>query len=144
MVLQVSISVMILTIAVLSIERYVGICYPMLAYKHKSMSKSRAHKAIVTIWILSLVMYLPENLQLGVVHHVDDPTVVFCYSVNDSEVFVRLKTLKAFFFYLTPMILITTMYVLSGLELRKSAEEIKSNNDNSNNSKQQAPEVLSK
>jgi len=56
----VMVSVSVLTLTVSSVERYYAICHP-LHFKTKSR---RARMMIVVVWIISLVIILPEGVVL--------------------------------------------------------------------------------
>ncbi|XP_053984457.1 pyrokinin-1 receptor-like [Hylaeus volcanicus] len=106
----------ILTITAFTVERYVAICHPFLAH---TMSKlTRAVKLILIIWLVSLSFALPQALQFGLVQHNVNPNIVMCTMkriiVNHS---FELSTLL---FFMIPMSLITVLYALIGLKLRKS------------------------
>ncbi|XP_078032483.1 pyrokinin-1 receptor [Augochlora pura] len=106
----------VLTITAFTVERYVAICHPFLA---QTMSKlSRAVKLILVIWLVALCFALPMALQFGVVQLDQDPTMVSC---TMKKVIVQHSfELSTFLFFVVPMSLITVLYVLIGLKLRKS------------------------
>lgn len=131
-----------MSMSILSVERYIGICHPFLASKYHHSSKPRALKAIFLTWLLGFLFTLPTSLQTGVIHHIDDPILTKCTYVH--EIGRELAVLDSIFFLVIPIILISTMYVLTGLRLKKSAQEIRSNNELTNRSKQRAPKMLSK
>lgn len=58
---DVSISVSVLTLAAISIDRYYAICYPL---RFKS-SLSKAKRVICLIWLLSLTIMLPDLIYLA-------------------------------------------------------------------------------
>nr|XP_033322323.1 pyrokinin-1 receptor-like [Megalopta genalis] len=106
----------VLTITAFTVERYVAICHPFFA---QTMSKlSRAVKLILVIWLVALCFALPMALQFGVVQLDHDPTIVSC---TMKKVIVQHSfELSTFLFFVVPMSLITVLYVLIGLKLRKS------------------------
>lgn len=54
----------VLTITAFTVERYVAICHPFVS---QTMSKlSRCIRIIVFIWILALVLAIPQAIQFGV------------------------------------------------------------------------------
>lgn len=106
----------VLTITAFTVERYVAICHPFLAH---TMSKlSRAVKFILTIWIIALAFAIPQALQFGVIYE-DQPDKAQC-AVKRTLIEHSFE-LSTFLFFLTPMTLITVLYALIGLRLRRSA-----------------------
>ncbi|XP_043250973.1 pyrokinin-1 receptor-like isoform X2 [Colletes gigas] len=106
----------VLTITAFTIERYVAICHPFLAH---TMSKlSRVVKLILIVWLVALSFALPQALQFGIVEHEVDPTMVMC---TLKRTLVRYSfQLSTIFFLVVPMSLITVLYILIGLKLKKS------------------------
>ncbi|XP_014246738.1 pyrokinin-1 receptor-like isoform X2 [Cimex lectularius] len=105
----------VLTITAFTVERYVAICHPFLAH---TMSKlSRAIKFILAIWIIALAFAIPQALQFGVSDEYPHGATCFVKRVLIKHSF-ELSTLL---FFVVPMTLITVLYALIGLRLRKSA-----------------------
>lgn len=103
----------VLTITAFTVERYVAICHPFLA---QTMSKlSRAVKLIVVIWLVALSFAIPQAIQFGVVGETDS---TFC--TIKQVVIEHSFELSSFLFFVTPMTLITVLYALIGVKLRKS------------------------
>ena len=105
----------VLTITAFTVERYVAICHPFLS---QTMSKlSRAIKLILSIWLVALSFAIPQALQFGLVQF-GKPEIVMCMI---KEVIIKhLFELSTFLFFVVPMTLITILYALIGLKLRKS------------------------
>lgn len=137
-----SINVMIWTVCVLSIERYVAICHPFLASKYNSSSKSRAVKTLIGIWLLEFLCNTLFIIYIVVVHHARDPSVTVC--VHAKKFRIYLYGLESMLFFFLPMIMVFIMHTLIVLELRKSVKEIGCINDTTDHSKQRAPKILSK
>lgn len=106
----------VLTIAAFTVERYVAICHPFLSQTLSNLS--RAIKLILVIWLVALLFALPQALQFGVVRHNKHPDMVMC-TVKKIIVSHSFE-LSTFLFFVIPMCLITFLYVLIGLKLRKS------------------------
>ncbi|XP_018311154.1 neuromedin-U receptor 2 [Mycetomoellerius zeteki] len=106
----------VLTIASFTVERYVAICHPFLSQTLSNLS--RAIKLILIIWLVALLFALPQALQFGVVRHNEHPDMVMC-TVKRIIVSHSFE-LSTFLFFVIPMCLITFLYVLIGLKLRKS------------------------
>ncbi|XP_014262594.1 pyrokinin-1 receptor-like [Cimex lectularius] len=115
----------VLTITAFTIERYIAICHPFLSH---SVSKlSRAVKFVILIWIFALILAIPQAIQFGVVNNVNtdrNGTAISSYAectMKGKKAWVehafRISTCVFFIF---PMTVITCLYVLIGLKLRKS------------------------
>lgn len=106
----------VLIIVAFTVERYVAICHPFLSQTLSNLS--RAIKLILVIWLVALLFALPQALQFGVVRHNEYPDMVMC-TVKRIIVSHSFE-LSTFLFFVIPMCLITFLYVLIGLKLRKS------------------------
>jgi hypothetical protein len=105
----------VLTITAFTVERYVAICHPFLSH---TMSKlSRAVKLILVIWIVALAFAVPQAFQFGIVVG-DDPDFVTC--TVKTVIIAHSFELSTFLFFIMPMTLITVLYALIGLRLRRS------------------------
>lgn len=107
----------VLTITAFTMERYVAICHPFLSH---TMSKlSRAIKLILVVWVVALLFATPLALQFGIVDRRDlNPDYVMC-SLKITLIKHSFE-ISTFLFFIVPMILITVLYVMIGLKLRKS------------------------
>ncbi|XP_049800182.1 pyrokinin-1 receptor-like [Schistocerca nitens] len=104
----------VLTITAFTVERYVAICHPFLSH---TMSKlSRAVKLIVAVWLLSLACAVPQALHLQIV---GPPGMTRC--MFREETVHHLFEISTFLFFVAPMTLITILYALIGLRLRRSS-----------------------
>ncbi|XP_034949889.1 pyrokinin-1 receptor-like [Chelonus insularis] len=117
----------VLTITAFTIERYVAICHPFLS---QTMSKlSRAIKLILFIWLISLCFAIPQALQFGIIAHPHiSPDLVVC--TLKTFVIKHSFELSTFLFFVIPMTLITVLYSMIGLKLRKSNAMKKRNIEN--------------
>ncbi|XP_011161787.2 pyrokinin-1 receptor isoform X1 [Solenopsis invicta] len=106
----------VLTIAAFTVERYVAICHPFLSQTLSNLS--RAIKLILIVWLVALLFALPQALQFGVVRHNKHPDMVMC--TIKRTIINHSFELSTFLFFVIPMCLITFLYVLIGLKLRKS------------------------
>ena len=105
----------VLTITAFTVERYVAICHPFLSH---TMSKlSRAIKLILVIWIVALAFAVPQAFQFGIVVG-NTPDSVTCTVKN--VIIAHSFELSTFLFFVLPMTLITVLYALIGLRLRRS------------------------
>ena len=113
----------ILTITAFTVERYVAICHPMRS--PSMLVLSRAVKAIVIIWVVSGVCSIPIVYQQGISYIHDDAGV----PVPDSAVCTAIKErglehafeISTFLFFFTPMTLITVLYIMIGIAIRRSS-----------------------
>ncbi|KAK6629884.1 hypothetical protein RUM43_003705 [Polyplax serrata] len=110
----------VLTITAFTIERYVAICHP---FQSHTLSKlSRAVRFVIAIWVSALGLAIPQAIQYGVV------TIVGATGPGSTESYCTLKKVlipNAFVisicvFFVVPMTVITVLYVLIGLKLRRS------------------------
>ncbi|XP_060526011.1 pyrokinin-1 receptor-like [Cylas formicarius] len=101
----------VLTITGFTVERYLAICHPFLS---QTMSKlSRAIKFILFIWLVAISFAIPQALALKV-----DGTCPHCLPTR--PVMDHSFEISTFVFFVTPMTLITVLYVLIGSTLRSS------------------------
>lgn len=116
----------VLTITAFTIERYVAICHPIKAQTLSSLS--RAVKIIISIWILACLSALPYPAYTRLDYFLHDPNTgqVFPESLicnvpkqwrGDMKVIFQISF---FVFFVTPMTIITVMYILIGKTLNKS------------------------
>lgn len=105
----------VLTITAFTVERYVAICHPFLSH---TMSKlSRAVRLIGGVWVLSILLAVPQALQFGLItvgglDYCDVTRTIIEHSFE----------LSTFVFFVGPMSLITVLYVLIGLKLRSASQ----------------------
>lgn len=118
----------VLTITAFTIERYVAICHPFLS--HTLSKPSRAIKCILCIWLTAICFAIPQALQLGVIVVNDEQIEVeICLIVK--PIIKHSFEVSTFMFFIAPMSLITVLYVLIGLKLKKSSVVRKNDEDNS-------------
>ena len=111
----------ILTITAFTVERYVAICHPMRA---KTMSSlQRAVKVIVGVWIVSAGCSVPIWIQYGVVYMVnaDGRPILESATCNIRYERVHFFEVSSLVFFLAPVTVITILYGLIGLSIRRSA-----------------------
>jgi len=113
---EMSTNASVLTIVAFTVERYVAICHPFLSQTLSNLS--RAIKLILLVWLVALLFALPQALQFGVVRHSGHPDMVMC--TVKRIIISHSFELSTFLFFVIPMFLITFLYILIGLKLRKS------------------------
>lgn len=104
----------VLTITSFTVERYLAICHPFL--QHTMSKLSRAVKLIIGVWIVSVSLAIPQALQFGVL--TDHNNIKQC--TLKRVIFQHSFEISTLLFFLTPMTLITVLYILIGLKLRTS------------------------
>ncbi|KAF0759274.1 pyrokinin-1 receptor-like isoform X3 [Aphis craccivora] len=121
---EMSANATVLTITAFTAERYVAICHPFMA---QSMSKlSRAVKLIIIIWLVAVLFAIPQALQFTVSSWDGSSELMQCnirsilLMDTDIELSTVSFTLSTLLFFLLPMTLITVLYALIGLRLRRS------------------------
>ncbi|XP_012276499.1 pyrokinin-1 receptor-like [Orussus abietinus] len=111
----------VLTITAFTVERYVAICHPFISH---TMSKlSRAVKFVVAIWLLALCLAIPQAIQFGVVYNYDRNGTAIEDSARCTvkwEILAHAFETSTLLFFAVPMTIITVLYVLIGIKLRKS------------------------
>ncbi|KAJ8939691.1 hypothetical protein NQ318_011738 [Aromia moschata] len=107
----------ILIITSFTVERYLAICHPFLSH---TMSKpSRAFRYIIAIWIVALALAIPQAIQFGIEVYVSDGKQSSSCTVV-KHFFEHAFEISTFVFFVGPMTLITILYVLIWIQLRKS------------------------
>lgn len=119
----------VLTITLFTVERYLAICHPFVA---QTMSKlSRAIKSIVGIWIISMALAVPQAIQFGLLveekngEEYTHCTLVKAFTGHAFEI-------STFVIFVVPMLLITILYVMIGIQLRQT-KKITSHRGSANN-----------
>ncbi|XP_055677776.1 dopamine receptor 2-like [Lutzomyia longipalpis] len=100
----------VLTITAFTVERYMAICHPFLSH---TMSKlSRAIKFILAIWVISMCMAVPQTWDLGFTNG--------DYCTLKLGAYKHVFLISSVLVFAFPMVIITVLYILIGLQLRKS------------------------
>ncbi|XP_012264373.4 pyrokinin-1 receptor-like [Athalia rosae] len=111
----------VLTITAFTVERYVAICHPFISH---TMSKlSRAVKFVVVIWLCALGLAIPQAIQFGVVYSQHDNGTIIEDSARCTVKWVLIEHafgISTMLFFVVPMTIITVLYVLIGVKLRRS------------------------
>ena len=122
MAAETSTNASILTITAFTVERYVAICHPMRSQTMSSLR--RVIKVIVAIWIVSGICSIPMVVQFGIVHLKDDtgqiiPESATC-GIRQAKYLRYAFEMSTFLFFIAPMSIITALYALIGLAIRRS------------------------
>lgn len=110
----------ILTITAFTVERYMAICHPLKAH---TMSKlTRVIKLIVAIWCLGAVFAIPVIIHLGIVVQVDDGVALEESATCElKKPFDHAFVFSTIFFFMLPMTVITVLYLLIAIQLRRTS-----------------------
>ncbi len=111
----------VLTITAFTFERFLAICYPLRAH---TMSKlNRAVKIIVGIWILAALSAVPLAFQFGLDYMRDKENgsiIEGTASCTLKRPLERSFEISTVVFFVVPMTLILILYLLIGIQLRRS------------------------
>ncbi|ODM94517.1 Orexin receptor type 2 [Orchesella cincta] len=104
----VSVSVSVLTLTVISIERWYAICYPL---KFKATT-SRAKRLILLIWVISLVVDIPELIGMETQPTVPANTIYLttCTPNWSMEVDIMYVILRTLILYAVPLMFMSFAY----------------------------------
>ncbi|XP_072747698.1 pyrokinin-1 receptor isoform X2 [Anoplolepis gracilipes] len=117
----------VLTITAFTVERYVAICHPFISH---TMSKlSRAIKFVVVIWVLALCLAVPQAIQFGIIYdYVDDNAILDSARCSTRWTLIEHAfEISTILFFVLPMTIITVLYILIAIKLRRSSLLIATN-----------------
>ncbi|XP_076260514.1 pyrokinin-1 receptor-like [Rhynchophorus ferrugineus] len=121
----------VLTITAFTVERYLAICHPFRS--HKMSKLSRCIRIIIIIWAIALALAIPQAAQFGIdVSFENGKYSSHCTVV--WKIFAHAFEVSTIVFFVTPMIIITVLYLLIGRQLKKSTAKrpsLTSHNSNS-------------
>ncbi|XP_053613155.1 pyrokinin-1 receptor-like [Plodia interpunctella] len=106
----------VLTITLFTVERYLAICHPFMS--HRMSNLTRAIRHVCLVWVVSLILALPPALQLGITYQ---DGIALC--LQTRVILEHSFEISTFVFFLAPMILISILYSLIGLRLKKARNE---------------------
>ncbi|XP_051557543.1 neuromedin-U receptor 1-like [Myxocyprinus asiaticus] len=115
----------VLNVTALSAERYRAVTHPLHA-KHVA-THAHAKRLIIALWVVSLVCALPNTSLHGVVRlqpyfGLTFPESAVCTLVRDTWIYNLLVQVTAVLFFILPMLTISVLYVLIGLQLHRERE----------------------
>ncbi|XP_061169312.1 pyrokinin-1 receptor-like isoform X1 [Saccostrea echinata] len=116
----------VLTITGFTVERYIAICHPITG--QKVTRQSRAFKCIICIWIISACCALPYPFHTRTFYYLNDPrtnlpindTLLCNIPIKWHERMIVMFQVSTFAFFFLPMCIITIMYILIGIRLRRT------------------------
>ncbi|XP_014702431.2 neuromedin-U receptor 2 [Equus asinus] len=124
----------ILSVTTVSVERYVAIVHPFRAKLEST--RRRALKIIGILWGLSFLFSLPNTSIHGIkLHYFPNGSLVpgsaTCTVIKPMWIYNFIIQITSFLFYILPMTVISILYYLMGLRLRKEqhleADEVTAN-----------------
>ncbi|XP_056637487.1 orexin receptor type 2-like [Diorhabda sublineata] len=105
---SVSVTVSVLTLTFISVDRWYAICYPL---KFKSTT-GRAKTAIGVIWITAMACELPEPIYLTAVpYHKTYLYLTQCMPTWTTETDLIFVLVKMIFFYIIPLLFMSVAYL---------------------------------
>ncbi|XP_068081213.1 pyrokinin-1 receptor-like [Anabrus simplex] len=111
----------VLTITAFTVERYVAICHPFQA--HAMSRLSRAVRFVLAIWLLALLLAIPQASQFGVKQmetNDGQPLEGVTFCTIKWDLIDHAFEISTFVFFVVPMSVITVLYILIGIKLRRS------------------------
>ncbi|ROJ13862.1 Neuromedin-U receptor 2 [Anabarilius grahami] len=115
----------VLNVTALSAERYRAVVHPLHA-KHVA-THDHAKRVILVLWAVSLLCALPNTSLHGVdtlkpLFGLTFPDSRTCALVHDRWIYNLLVQVTALLFFILPMLTISVLYVLIGLQLHRERE----------------------
>ncbi|XP_010637999.1 neuromedin-U receptor 2 [Fukomys damarensis] len=112
----------ILSVTTVSVERYVAILHPFRAKLEST--KQRALWILASIWGFSIIFSLPNTSVHGIkLHYFPNgssvPGSATCTVIKPMWIYNFIIQVTSFLFYILPMTLISVLYYLMGLRLKK-------------------------
>ncbi|XP_031710910.1 neuromedin-U receptor 1-like [Anarrhichthys ocellatus] len=112
----------ILNVTALSVERYVAVLHP-LKVKHMT---TRAHvkRVIFMLWVLSMLCAVPNTSLHGIMTLPPKfgrqfPRSTICHVIKPTWIYNLIILISTLTFFLLPMLIISILYLLIGLGLRR-------------------------
>uniref|UniRef100_A0A665T3P0 Neuromedin U receptor 1 n=1 Tax=Echeneis naucrates TaxID=173247 RepID=A0A665T3P0_ECHNA len=112
----------ILNVTALSVERYVAVVHP-LKVKHVSMH-AHVKRVIVVLWVLSMLCAVPNTSMHGIKELPVRfgrrfPNSAICDLVKPIWMYNLIILISTLVFFLLPMLIISILYLLIGLQLHR-------------------------
>lgn len=111
----------ILTICAFTVERYIAICHPLKA--HTMQKLPRATASIMAVWLLAAICAIPPAAELGIVKQISPLTnktlELSAQCTSKRTIIPNVIEISAICFFIVPMLVVTLLYILIALELRK-------------------------
>ncbi|XP_005870574.1 PREDICTED: neuromedin-U receptor 2 [Myotis brandtii] len=112
----------ILSVTTVSVERYVAILHPFRA--KLECTRRRALRVLGIIWVFSVLFSLPNTSLHGIkLHYFPNGSLVpgsaTCAVIKPMWIYNFIIQATSFLFYILPMTVISVLYYLMGLRLKK-------------------------
>lgn len=112
----------VLNVTALSAERYRAVVHPLRA--KYSATNAHAKRVIIALWVVSLLCALPNTSLHGIamlkpLFGLTFPESAVCALVRDTWIYNLLVQVTALLFFVVPMLMISVLYVLIGLQLHR-------------------------
>ena len=117
----------VLTIVAFSLERYLAICHPLLAYTMSGLS--RAARIVALIWLVALISALPFAIYTGITYADYPPgsgqliaESAFCALLDENRPEEwPLYEMATFIFFIIPMGILCLLYLRIGIRIRRTS-----------------------
>ncbi|KAM9385357.1 neuromedin-U receptor 1 [Pholidichthys leucotaenia] len=119
----------ILNVTALSVERYIAVVHPLRA--KYVVTRTHAKRVILTVWGISLLCAVPNTSLHGIIFlhiHSISPAINRNIEIPDSAICTLVKPrwmynltiqVTTFLFFMLPMLTISILYILIGLQLKR-------------------------
>lgn len=119
----------ILNVTALSIERYIAVVHPLRA--KYVVTRTHAKRVILTVWGMSVLCAVPNTSLHGIITlqihsagpagniNLEIPESAICTLVKPRWMYNLTIQLTTFLFFILPMITISALYMLIGLQLKR-------------------------
>ncbi|XP_078266213.1 neuromedin-U receptor 1 [Rhinoraja longicauda] len=112
----------VLNVTALSVERYIAVLHPLKA--KYIVTRSHARRVIAALWALSCALAIP-NTSLHGIHYLQTragepiPESALCVLLRPLWLYHLVIQTTALVFYLLPMVTLSALHLLIGLQLRR-------------------------
>uniref|UniRef100_A0A8D3A885 G-protein coupled receptors family 1 profile domain-containing protein n=1 Tax=Scophthalmus maximus TaxID=52904 RepID=A0A8D3A885_SCOMX len=112
----------VLNVTALSVERYMAVVHP-LKVKHVT-THAHVRRVIFLLWVLSMMCAVPNTSLHGIMvlpprFGRQFPRSAICHVVKPTWIYSLIILISTLVFFLLPMLIISVLYLLIGLQLRR-------------------------
>ncbi|XP_051528824.1 neuromedin-U receptor 2 isoform X1 [Myxocyprinus asiaticus] len=122
----------VLNVTVLSMERYIAVVHPLTT--RYTLTKKHAQRVIGSVWAMSLLCAIPNTSLHGLQYHYLPDRVLesaTCSLLKPKWMYNLVIQVTTVLFYFVPMMVISVLYLMIGLTLRKGQRQKKDKLGNS-------------